>query len=510
MRWTPGQGYLWKPAPQADGYSTLDRDLECDVAILGTGPGGAAAARTLADLGLRVVLLEEGPPEERFRPNQGAVMRYHMQEGGGMVATGRALMPIAAGRGVGGGTLINSAIAWRCPDTVLDSWSDLLGDMRYSAANMRPVYDWLWEYLGIWDTLPAVAGENSELVIRGAKVAGYPGGYLARYTPRCVGCGTCYYGCPTGGKASTNHNFLAEAATNGARIQADTVVEDFLYTGDRVVGLVGRMKHPDTREPGGKVTVRAAKVIVAAGGIGTPRFLAGTRLDLGPAVGVGLHTHPGNAVFGVCKHEVNWWKGATQGAYFHVPGLPGVLPHTSSLPPEVALLSLAGQGVAAPEAMKLLPHLAGLLVMISDHSSGTVGRWPDGRAKLQYDFSDEDVARIKAGMVASAEVLLAGGAEWLFCPVAGVGRVDTAAALEAGLADRTIRDFTLYASHPMSTCRMGHDPVTSVIRPDGRSHRYEGLYLSDSSIVPTSLGVNPSVTTMAMATLIAAGVARAG
>ncbi len=510
MKWMPGQGYLWAAAPQAEGWSAADKDLTADVVIIGTGPGGAAAARTLAGQGASVLLLEEGPPQERFRHSQAAVMRHHMQEGGAMVATGSTFMPIAAGRGVGGGTLINSAIAWRCPDAILDSWTDLLGDRRYAADNMRPVYDELWEYLGIWDTLPEVAGENSDMLVRGAKALGLHGGYLARYTPRCVGCGTCFYGCPTGGKASTNHNFLVEAASNGARIQADTRVRDFLVSGDRVVGVVGQSFDPDTRAPGGRVTVRADKVIIACGGVGTPRLLASSALDLGPAVGQGLHVHPGNAVFGVCKQAVNWWQGATQGAYFHQPGLPGVLPHTSSLPPEVALLSLAPLGIGAAEALSMIPHLAGCLVMISDHSTGTVGAWPDGRANLGYTFLPTDVDRIKAGMVATARVLLAGGAEWMFCAVAGVGRFSTAEELEARLSTRTIQDFTLYASHPMSSCRMGSDPATSVIGPDGRAHGFEGLYIADSSIFPTSLGVNPSLTTMAMATLMARGIARTG
>ena len=174
------------------------------------------------------------------------------------------------------------------------------------------------------------------------------------------------------------------------------------------------------------------------------------------------------------------------------------------------MLSLAPLGIGAAEAIKLMPHLVGLLVMISDKSNGTVGRWPDGRANLGYTFLESDVDRIKAGMVAGARVLLAGGADWLFCAVAGVGRVSTAEELEARLRPATIRDFTLYASHPMSTCRMGVDPETSVVRPNGRAHRVEGLYLSDSSVFPTSLGVNPSITTMAMSTLISQGILQAG
>ncbi len=510
MRWTPGEGVFWRPAPQADGFAAGDREIDADVAIIGSGPGGAAAARVFANAGARVVVIEEGPPEERFRPNQGQVMRYHMQEGGAMVATGSTFMPIAAGRGVGGGSLINSAIAWRCPGEVLDSWTPVIGSDRFCAREMKPVYDELWEMLGIWETRPEIAGENNDLVVRGVRALGLDGGYLSRATPNCVGCGTCNFGCPSGGKASVNHNLLVEATSNGARILADTKIDGFLSTGNRVVGVTGRSFHPDTREPGGRVTVRTAKVIVACGGIGTPRLLSRSGLDLGPAVGVGLHVHPGNGVFGISDTPVRWWQGATQGAYFHVKGLPGVLPHTSSLPPEVALLAMSAVGIDAPSGMALLDYLSGLLVMISDKGSGTVGSWPDGRAKITYDFDPGDVDRVKAGMVASAKVLLAGGAKRLFCAVAGVGQHTTAESLEAALATRTIRDFTLYASHPMSSCRMGQDPQTSVIRADGRAHRLEGLYLADSSIFPTSLGVNPSITTMAMATIIAGGLAATG
>lgn len=508
MRWRPGDGVLWQAAPQADGFAAADRELRADVCIVGTGPGGAACARALGDAGLRVVMLEEGPTQERFRPNQGNAMRYHMQEGGGMVATGSTFMPIAAGRGVGGGTLINSAIAWRCPDPVLDGWTEILGDDRYSASSMHASYDELWEMLGIWDTRTEISGENNELTIRGTKKLGYQGGYLARYTPRCTGCGVCNFGCPSGGKGSVNHNLLVEACSNDVHIQADTRIDEFLLAGARVVGVRGRMFHPETGEAGGTVTVRAEKVVVACGGIGTPRLLHHAGLDLGPAVGVGLHVHPGNAVLGICDHEVNWYQGATQGAYFHPPDLPGVLPHTSNLPPEVGLLAMAAQGIPAPEGLGLLKHLTCLLVMVSDTSTGTVGAWPDGRAKITYHFNDADVARVKAGMVESARVLLAGGVRELFCPVAGTRRVTTAAQVEAMLVDRTITDFTLYASHPMSSCRMGRNPETSVIRPDGRTHRMEGLYLADSSVFPTSLGVNPSVTTMAMAGIIGRGIAQ--
>ena len=259
-----------------------------------------------------------------------------------------------------------------------------------------------------------------------------------------------------------------------------------------------------TGESVGRLTVEADQVFVCAGGVGTPRLLhhAGLARRLGPAVGRGLHVHPGNAVLGICDHEVKMWAGATQGAWFEHPDLPGVLPHTLAAPPGTLLLILGQVGRQAKENLKLLPYLCGCVVMISDKGEGTVGARSDGRAAISYSFDPGDVERIKAGMVETARVLLAGGARLLLAPVHGVGEHATLESFQAALAPRTIHDFALYASHPMASCRMGADPATSVVGPTGEAHAVRGLYLADSSIFPTSLGVNPQLTTMTLATAI--------
>lgn len=481
--------------------------LRCDVVIVGTGPGGAAVGRVLAESGRKVVFLEEGPARPNFRPNYAHVSRYHMQEGGAMVAQSRdAMMPIAAGRGVGGGTLVNSAICWRTPDAVLSGWTEILGgDDRYAPQHLAPLFDEMETIIEVGPTPDAVAGENNRIVARGAAALGLPGGLLRRNAPRCVGCGLCNSGCPVGGKASVDRNLIPLALAAGAILQADVKVDTITVDGDHVRGVVGTVRHPDTGEDVGRLVVEADQVFVCAGGIGTPRLLhhAGLADRLGPAVGRGLHVHPGNAVLGICDHEVKMWSGATQGAYFEHPDLPGVLPHTLSVPPGALLLLMGKVGREAKESLALLPHLCGCVVMISDKGEGTVGARSDGRAAISYRFDPGDVERIKAGMVQTARVLLAGGARTLFAPVHGVGEHDTVESFTAALTPRTIHDFTLYASHPMASCRMGVDPETSVIGPSGESHAIRGLYLADSSIFPTSLGVNPQLTTMTMATAIA-------
>ncbi len=514
--WDPANGPLrLAPAPAAR-WSPVDVEETADVVIVGAGPGGSAAARALTLAGAKVIVVEEGPSRRRFEGHLGPVMRHHQQEGGAMVARSSSPIPIAAGRGLGGGTLINSAIAWRAPADVLDGWRDVVGDDGFGSAAMAPTYDMLWQLLGIWSTRLEIAGENNTLIVRGAQSLGYEGGYLERATPGCAGCGVCYFGCPTGGKASMDTNLLADAVAMGTRVQAETKVDRVLVESiggqQRAVGISGQMVNPDSGDAGGRYTVRAPRVLIAAGGVGTPRLLhhAGLGQTLGPALGEGLHLHPGNAVLGWCDHDVLMWQGATQGAYFHPPGMHGVLPHTFSSPPEAILSMLALTGQATKPALSRLKNLCGCVVMISDTGTGSVRAWDDGRARISYTFAPADVDRIKAGMFHTARVLLAGGARSVFVPVHGTGTYSTAEELQSALAPLPLESFVLYASHPMSSCRMGKDTATSVIGPTGESHGLPGLYIVDSSIFPTSLGVNPSLTTMAMGTLLGERIGRLG
>ena len=55
-----------------------------------------------------------------------------------------------------------------------------------------------------------------------------------------------------------------------------------------------------------------------------------------------------------------------------------------------------------------------------------------------------------------------------------------------------------YASHPLGGCRMAESPDLGVTDHSGAVFGYEGLYCIDSSIIPTSLGVNPSLTIAAV------------
>ena len=67
-------------------------------------------------------------------------------------------------------------------------------------------------------------------------------------------------------------------------------------------------------------------------------------------------------------------------------------------------------------------------------------------------------------------------------------------------------DLRLEAFHPMSTARMGSDESSSVTDPEGAVRGFDGLYIADGSLLPSSVGVNPMMTILACAMRVAEGV----
>ncbi|MBM74376.1 MAG: hypothetical protein CMK59_03150 [Proteobacteria bacterium] len=499
------------PPPPSFGYADVGvlKKYTCDAVIVGAGAGGGAVAKVLSEFGLNVLVIESGPKQSRFRPNYAHTAKYHMQEGGSMVAKGSTFMPIAAGKGIGGSTLINSALCFKAPDTVLNNWSGILKDERWSANELMPLFEQTARYIGVSKTPKSIAGKNNDLIVKGIKSLGYNGGLAPRSTPRCVGCGICYYGCPSGGKNSVNFNFLSDAHKAGCQIQAEVHITE-IHTKTKnnktyASGVAGKSIDPETGKATGRIEVEAQWVILSAGAIGTPRLLhqAGLSNLLGPAVGSGLHVHPGSTLIGISDEKIEMWKGATQGAYYHPPNMPGVLPHTFSAPPEACLVAGGFLGDSFQEGLSLLPHLCGMLAMVSDKGTGSVGVRSDGRAKISYHFAQDDVDRIKQGLVSVSKVLLSGGAKDLRAPIHGVGIINDPEELEKALKKTSIQDFTLYAAHPMASCRMGNTIEHSVTSSTGETHGCNNLIIADASVFPTSLGVNPQLSTMVSATNIA-------
>ena len=103
---------------------TRRRTLRADACVIGAGAGGAVAAAELAEGGLDVVLLEQGPDHDprtlSARPSQMLPRLY--RDGGQTLTLGHPPIALPLGRGLGGTTLINSGTCFRTPPAVLERW----------------------------------------------------------------------------------------------------------------------------------------------------------------------------------------------------------------------------------------------------------------------------------------------------------------------------------------------------------------------------------------------------
>ena len=66
-----------------------------------------------------------------------------------------------------------------------------------------------------------------------------------------------------------------------------------------------------------------------------------------------------------------------------------------------------------------------------------------------------------------------------------------------------VEDTEYFTAHIMGTCRMHSDRRQGVVGPDGQAWDVPGLYIADASVLPGTIGVNPQVTIMTLARVIA-------
>ena len=123
-------------------------------------------------------------------------------------------------------------------------------------------------------------------------------------------------------------------------------------------------------------------------------------------------------------------------------------------------------------------------------------------------MGDGDRKRLLAGIRDTCRVFFAAGAKEIYTGIVGSRPIRNVKDIDDAVPDSVpARDLYLYASHPMSTCRMGDDPRTAAVDPDGRLYGWDNVYVADASVFPTSLGVNPQVSTMAIGLTIGEAIA---
>jgi choline dehydrogenase-like flavoprotein len=224
-------------------------------------------------------------------------------------------------------------------------------------------------------------------------------------------------------------------------------------------------------------------------------------------LGKNLSIHPASKVLALFDERVDQNVGIPQGYTIDELAEDGLLFEGGSMPFDVAALSVPWTGPRFTELMEHYPYLATFGFMIQDTSRGSVRRGPGGSPLVRYDLNDRDCALMQRGIEVLCDVYLAAGARRVLPLVAGQEEVNSRDEL-LRLRSRRLRpgDFEVTAFHPLGTCRLGTDPAKSCIGPDHEAHDVAGLYVCDGSAVPSSLGVNPQMTIMALALRAAEGI----
>jgi len=474
---------------------------DADFVIVGTGAGGATAARVLSEAGHSVLMLEEGP-DLRGKPRARRLadaMQESIRDFATVATHGGAPMPLLQGRCVGGSTAVNSGIIWRLPDKVRAEWTRDHGlDLLLDELALDTHFSRIERELGIADTPAENRGGNGRLMERASKALGLPGRAIRRNAPNCKGSARCLQGCPNEARMSMDVSYVPRALGSGGRLHALWRAERVVFASGRAIGVTGEELDPHTRKPVRRFEVRARRgVIIAAGAVHTPLLLRASGLT--HRVGDGFMAHPGAAVVGRFDEPVGMGYGATQSYQVPLPDLDMKL-ESLSLPPELLAMRLPGVGESWQRLLHNLDYYAQWCVVVRMRARGRVRRGWLGGPRIAYRPEPADMQRLKQGLALLIRMMFAAGAREVYPGVARLPEVITDPDDAAWVLEPSVRrsDIHLMASHHFGTAAAGHDPRHSVVGPALECHAAPGLYVMDASALPTNIGVNPQHTIMAL------------
>jgi choline dehydrogenase-like flavoprotein len=494
-----------------------EQKFTCDVCVVGSGAGGSVIAEYLSSVGWSVIVLESGGyyTAEDFVGKQEYEMTGKLFEQMGRAATKDLSFTLFEGSAVGGSTIINWNTSIKPEPWLKEEWQEREGISTLSTPDFDSNVDYVWNRLKV-NRNESSPNPNNEVLFRGCRQLGYksPEDYdiIWRNVTGCDNrCAYCTHGCQYGCKQSTSLNFLPQAALNGCKFIFNARVDHVIIKNGRAAGV--RATHRVSMP----FTVESKAVVLAAGSINTPAILL--RSGIKKNSGTNLKLHPTTAVSALYDYPVKMWEGPPQtckvtrgrnldgdhhGFWIEaVPAHPGLFAAASPWP----------NGRMHKRLMTEMVNSSASIILVREKGAGRVTIDKRGNPLCEYKMSREDKEWMMRGMIETGKILIASGAKRLGTLHQDMlmveGSQDSPKQLSSSDLDRFESEvrrrgivpnkISLFSAHIMGSARMGKDLKVSFCDDNAQSYEIPGLFIGDASVFPTSPGINPMITIMAMA-----------
>lgn len=446
--------------------------------VVGSGPGGAVTACTLAEAGREVLVVEEGGylEQDSCAPFSTDEMESKYRNGGLTMAMGTPKVVYVEGRCAGGGSEINSGLYHRTPPEVLARWQTGYQVRGLETDLLDPIFEQCERDISVsyLDTPPPAA---SLKLHQGARKLGWKSLEVPRWFAK-------------GERQSMTRTFLPRAFKAGARMLPNGRILQLHPRGRRWVAL-GRVGE-DRR-----VRIEADVVFVCGGAVQTPALLR--RSGFRGNVGRNLQLHATVKVIAEFPDVVN---ARDMGVPVH---------QVKEFSPK---LSFGG-------SISSLPYLALAMTDHPNHLARVPGEWermasyyvmlaPEGRGSIRcvpglndpivrFKLTGRDLENLADGCRKLCQILLEAGATSLFPSIRGGPVINSASDLTAIPVQLPTDTSNLMTIHLFSSCAMGENSALCATNSFGKVHGAERIFVADASLLCTSLGANPQGSVMAIA-----------
>ena len=233
------------------------------VIIVGSGVGGATLAKELTSKGTDVSVLEAGA-YPKIGTERNALNFYT----GNMLGPGefsKNNVEILRTKMVGGSSVV----------TIGNGVRALQNEFKTAGIDLEEWFKEAEHELKITLCPESKRGERTNLISKASEELGYECKSMPKFIDfsKCAGCGNCNLGCVSGAKW-TSRNYIGEAFKHGLKLKTNHEVVEVLHKGQEVIGV-------KVRTQDGVETIASDKVVLAAGGIGTPIILQNSGIEAG-------------------------------------------------------------------------------------------------------------------------------------------------------------------------------------------------------------------------------------